>query len=59
MNVERSIFEEVDEEAEAASIARARAQIAAGKGIPHEEVVKWLKTWGTPEEGPPPAEWFE
>jgi predicted transcriptional regulator len=59
MNIERPIFEEEDEEAIAASIARARAQIAAGKGVPHEEVVKWLKTWGTPEAGPPPAEWFK
>jgi predicted transcriptional regulator len=35
------------------------ADIAAGKGVPHEKVVAWLKTWGTPQEGPPPAEWFE
>ena len=55
MNDERPIFEEDDEESLAASDARAEAEIAAGKGIPHEEVVKWLRTWGTPEEGPPPA----
>lgn len=59
MNVERPISEEEDEEAIAASDARAEAEIAAGKGVPHEEVVKWLETWGTPEEGPPPAEWLE
>lgn len=59
MNIERGIFEEEDEEAEAASIARARADVAAGRVVPHAEVAKWLKTWGTPEEGPPPAEWFK
>jgi len=59
MNIERGIFEEEDEEAEAASIARARADVAAGRVVPHAEVVKWLKTWGTPEEGPPPAQWFK
>jgi predicted transcriptional regulator len=59
MNIERPIFEEEDEEAEAASIARAEADIAAGRTVPHSEVAKWLKTWGTPEAGPPPAEWFK
>ena len=46
-------------EAQAESDRRALAAIAAGKGVPHEKVVAWLKTWGTPQEGPPPAEWFE
>lgn len=44
-------------EQEAEADRRAEADIAAGRFVPHEEVVKWLKTWGTPEEGPPPAEW--
>lgn len=59
MNVDRPIFDEDDEEAVAASDARADAEIAAGKGIPHEKVAAWLRTWGTPEEGPPPPEWLE
>jgi len=58
MNVERDLFEK-SPEAEAAADAKALADIAAGKGVPHEKVVAWLKTWGTPQEGPPPAEWFE
>lgn len=34
------------------SIAEADAN--PGKGIPHEKVVKWLRSWGTPNELPPP-----
>jgi len=52
-----SIFSDHDEEADARSLAEAEADIAAGRLIPHAEVVKWLLTWGTPEEGPPPASW--
>ena len=46
------------DEWDAISDARADADIAAGRGVPHEEVVKWLKTWGTPDEKPMPAEWL-
>jgi len=59
MDIEREPFIDETPEEEAASFARAEADIAAGRVIPHEEVAKWLKTWGTPEEGPPPAEWFK
>ena len=59
MNVERGIFEEPDPEAEAASVARARADVAAGRVVPHEQVAAWLKTWGTPDEKPMPREWLE
>lgn len=59
MNIQRMPFEDESEEEEAASLARAEADIAAGRVVPHSEVVKWLETWGTPEEGPPPAEWFK
>jgi predicted transcriptional regulator len=58
MNAERDLFA-MSPEAEAAADAKALADIAAGKGVPHEKVIVWLKTWGTPQEGPPPAEWFE
>jgi predicted transcriptional regulator len=56
---EPGLFDFIDEAAEAAADARAEADIAAGRVIPHEEVKKWLLTWGTPEEGPPPRAWFE
>lgn len=54
-----SIFDEIDPEAEEAALQRAEADVAAGRVIPHEDVAKWLKTWGTPDEGPPPAHWFK
>ncbi|MBX9816107.1 MAG: antitoxin [Sphingomonas sp.] len=47
------------EEEVAASIARARADIAAGRYVEHEKVVSWLKTWGTPDWKPMPREWLE
>ena len=49
-----SIFETIDEEAEAQAIARARADIAAGRLVPHDKVVEWLRSWGTPNELPCP-----
>jgi predicted transcriptional regulator len=58
MNVERDIFQ-MSPEAEAEADRRALEDIKAGRGVPHEKVVAWLKTWGTPEAGPPPAEWFK
>lgn len=52
-----SIFSEHDAEAAAQSLAVAEADVAAGRVIPHEDVVKWLESWGTPNEAPPPAHW--
>ena len=54
---EPSLYDEVDEQAEAAADAEGLADIAAGRIIPHEEVSTWLETWGTPEEKPAPASW--
>lgn len=36
------------------SIARGEAQFKAGKAISGEEVSAWLRSWGTPNELPPP-----
>jgi len=41
-----------------AALLEAEADADAGRVVPHSEVAKWLKTWGTPEEGPPPKSWF-
>ena len=48
------IFDEIDEEAEARAIAEARADVAAGRLVPHEKVAEWLRSWGTPNELPCP-----
>jgi len=59
MKHEPGIFEESDPEAAAAATARARADIAAGRTVPHERVAAWLRTWGTADELPMPREWLE
>lgn len=43
---------------EEAALREAEADADAGRVVPHAEVAKWLKTWGTPEAGPPPKSWF-
>lgn len=57
MEYERRLFEDLDPAAEEAALQRARDDIAAGRCVPHEEVAKWLRTWGTPDEKPMPKEW--
>ena len=51
---EPDIFDEIDEEAEERAMAEAEADIAAGRVISHEAMVRWLESWGTPNELPPP-----
>ena len=51
----KTIFDEIDEDAEARAIAEAEADVAAGRVVRHEEVVKWLRSWGTPDELPCPV----
>jgi len=52
---EPSLFDEIDDAAEAAADARAEADIAAGRVISHEAMKRWLLSWGTPDEKPAPA----
>jgi predicted transcriptional regulator len=54
MPTTKSIFDEINEEEEERAIAEAEADVAAGRVVPHEDVVKWLKSWGTPDELPCP-----
>lgn len=52
----KSIFEAIDEEAEKRAIAKARAEIAAGKGVAHEKVREWLLKLRGGKIEPPPCE---
>jgi predicted transcriptional regulator len=54
MNEPNIIFEGIDAKAEERAMAEAEADIAAGRVVPHADVVKWLKSWGTPDELPCP-----
>jgi predicted transcriptional regulator len=49
-----SIFDEVDEVAEAAADARAEADFAAGRVVSHEAVSRWLLSWGAADPLPRP-----
>ncbi len=48
-------FNEIDDDAERRAIAEARAEIAAGKGIPHEKVREWLIKLRDGKIEPPPC----
>ncbi len=39
----KSVSDEIDEEAEQRDLEKARAEIAAGKGVPHQKVREWLR----------------
>ncbi len=55
MPVQDTIFDEIDEAAEARAIATAEADIAAGHGVPHERVRAWLLKLANGEKTPPPS----
>ncbi len=42
------------EDAEAAGDARAIADLDAGRSVSGDAVKRWLRSWGTPDELPPP-----
>jgi len=48
-----------EEEWDALRDAQADADIAAGRGIPHERVRAWARKLGTADETPMPREWLE
>ena len=51
----KTVFDEIDEDAEKRAIAKARAEIAAGKGVPHEKVREWLIKLRDGKVEPPPC----
>ena len=56
---ESDIFDSFDDEGLERALAKAEDDIAAGRVVSHAEVSEWLKTWGTPEFGPPPKPWLK
>ncbi len=54
---EPDIFDEVEDAADRQAMAEADADIAAGRVVPHERVVEWLKSLGTPNQLPTPYSW--
>jgi predicted transcriptional regulator len=52
----KSVFDQIDGEAERRAIAEAEAELDAGKGIPHEQVREWLLKLTKGEIIPPPCE---
>jgi predicted transcriptional regulator len=62
MKPEPSIFDQVpetDAELDESAMIEAEADMKAGRVVPHADVAKWLKTWGTAEEAPAPAQWLK
>jgi predicted transcriptional regulator len=55
MKSEPSIFDEIDQAAEDAADAEALADLDAGRTISHAAVKRWLLSWGTAKELPPPG----
>jgi predicted transcriptional regulator len=55
MDNTNTVFDDLDEEAEARAIAEAEADIVAGRVVSHADVVKWLQSWGMPNELPCPT----
>jgi predicted transcriptional regulator len=51
----KTIFDDTDEAIEEAAVAKARAEIAAGKGVSHEEVGERLQRLAAGESVPPPT----
>jgi hypothetical protein len=51
---EASVFDPAEDAVEEKALAEAEAEIAAGKFISHEAMRRWLLSWGTADELPPP-----
>jgi predicted transcriptional regulator len=54
MEPERSIFDEVDIDADKAADAEGMADLDAGRVIEHDVMKAWLLSLGTADERPPP-----
>jgi predicted transcriptional regulator len=59
VDADPSIFETIDLEADEQAMREGEADADAGRVVPHDEVIEWLRTWGSADDRPPPAEWFK
>lgn len=59
MDADPAIFETVDLNADEQAMREGESYADAGRLVPHDEVVRWLRTWGSPDDRPPPAEWLK
>lgn len=57
MSERATIFEAVDDEAEARADAEAEEAIAAGRVVPHADARAWLQDLAAGIRRPPPAPW--
>lgn len=48
---------DAEREAKGRAVAEGRADVAAGRVIRHDDMKRWLRSWGTPDELPPPSTW--
>lgn len=48
------VLDEIEDPELREAIERGLADIEAGRVVSHEEVVRWLQSWGTDHELPPP-----
>mgnify|MGYP001809588071 CR=1 FL=1 len=48
------LFDAEDWDAEERALQTAEADLAAGRVVDHDDVVRWLESWGTPDEKPRP-----
>jgi predicted transcriptional regulator len=55
MKIEKTLFDSVDADAEAAADARADADVREGRLIGHETVRRWLSSWGSTDPLPRPG----
>ena len=49
-----SVFDVADDEADERATLEGLADLDAGRVISHEAVARWLRSWGTDNELPPP-----
>lgn len=53
-NPEPGLYDEIDEEAEIRALEEAEQAITEGRTVSHDAVMRWVASWGKPDELPPP-----